>query len=761
MINELRLIRNIGPFDYVDQGANLELGRLTLIYAENGRGKTMLADILRSLATGDPVPIIGRRRLDATELPHVIVECVGGPPPAIFENSTWNRSLPNMVVFDDAFVEQNVYSGLSVDAGHRQKLHELILGSQAVSLSRRIEELIERRERHITALHTKSEAIPQGERGSLSVDDFCALEPRDDIDAAIREAERELEAAREQQTIGSTPEIAPLTLPSFDLDEIDGILRQDLPSLDAAAAERVQAHLDEFGDGGETWVADGMQRLASTETTGAASARTCPFCAQDLEGSPIINHYRTYFSEEYRNLKRRVSDALSELDQVHGETAQIAFERGVGVAGNRQQFWSRFCDVPDVELNTVAIVDSWQSAREAVATALKAKQAAPLDQAALSGETNAVVAVYDEKRQEVEELSRSLQEANVAIRRVKDQAAVGNLATLAANLQRLKATKARHEPTTAALCTAYLNEQEEKRVTERQLEDARAELDEYRTTAFPDCEAVVNEYLSRFNTGFRLGSLISTNTRAGLTCTYSVVINDSAVPVGSGAASPEEPSFRNTLSSGDRSTLALAFFLASLDRDTDLAEKIVVIDDPISSLDEHRAVTTVQEIRSLVNRAAQLIVLSHNKQFLVDLWESSQSQADSRSALQLVREGSGSKLGVWDVDADAVTMHDRRHAILCEYIERPMPNNRAVAEALRLVLEHFVRVAYPDHFKPSARIGQFREMCRNRLSTPEQILTEADVRDLEDLLEYAGKFHHDTNPTGSQTQAINDAQLLG
>ncbi|MCH8950453.1 MAG: AAA family ATPase, partial [Chloroflexi bacterium] len=187
MINKLRLIRNIGPFDYVDQGANLELGRLTLIYAENGRGKTMLADILRSLATGDPVPIIGRRRLDALESPHVVVECAGGPP-AVFENGSWNRRFPNMVVFDDAFVEQNVYSGLSVEAGHRQNLHEFILGAQAVSLSRRIEELIERRERHITALHTKSEAIPQGERGSLSVDDFCALEPRDNIDAAIREA---------------------------------------------------------------------------------------------------------------------------------------------------------------------------------------------------------------------------------------------------------------------------------------------------------------------------------------------------------------------------------------------------------------------------------------------------------------------------------------------------------------------------------------------------------------------------------------------
>ncbi len=49
MINQLQLIRNVGRFDNVAV-ANLPLGRLTLIYAENGRGKTTLAAIFRSLA---------------------------------------------------------------------------------------------------------------------------------------------------------------------------------------------------------------------------------------------------------------------------------------------------------------------------------------------------------------------------------------------------------------------------------------------------------------------------------------------------------------------------------------------------------------------------------------------------------------------------------------------------------------------------------------------------------------------------------------
>src|SRR5436190_19093988 len=111
MINRLQLFRNVGLFDSVDAGANIPLGRLTLVYSENGRGKTTLAAVLRSLATGDPMPIAERRRLAAQHPPHVVLECSGGPPPAVFENNAWNRTLTEVVVFDDVFTDENVHSG--------------------------------------------------------------------------------------------------------------------------------------------------------------------------------------------------------------------------------------------------------------------------------------------------------------------------------------------------------------------------------------------------------------------------------------------------------------------------------------------------------------------------------------------------------------------------------------------------------------------------------------------------------------------------
>ena len=102
--------------------------------------------------------------------------------------------------------------------------------------------------------------------------------------------------------------------------------------------------------------------------------------------------------------------------------------------------------------------------------------------------------------------------------------------------------------------------------------------------------------------------MTSINTRAGSACSYSVLINTVSVLLASGNS--PGPSFRNTLSAGDRNTLALASFFASLDRDPQRAQKIVVIDDPITSLDEHRSLITIQETRLLVAMVDQVYASS-------------------------------------------------------------------------------------------------------------------------------------------------------
>lgn len=756
MINAIQLLRNIGQFDSVNSGANIPLARLTLVYAENGRGKTTLAAVLRSLATGDAIPIAERRRLAAQHPPHVVLDCSGGPPAAIFQNNAWSRILPNMTIFDDVFVDQNVYSGLIVGPGHRQNLHELILGARGVTLNQRLQQLVAQIESHNAALRAKAAAIPAAERGSFSVDEFCALPARADIDEAIQAAERNLAAAREQDPIRNTSAFDTLSLPTFDIPAIERVLQQDLPALDAAAAARVQTHLAGIGQGAEAWIANGIGRVPRAEADHRAGA--CPFCAQDLSGSPVIGHYRAYFSDAYAGLKNTVSATLAAINLTHGRDVPAAFERAVRVAGERRQFWSRFCDVPEVTLDTAAIARDWRSARDAVEVALSAKQEAPLERMTLSSEVRDAVTEYETHRQIVATLNQQLQQTNPVIRVVKEQAATGNPTALAVDVARFKAVKERHTTTIATLCSDYLAVKAAKVSTEQLRDQAKTALEQYRTNAFPGYQTAINLYLERFNAGYRLDSVSAADTRGGPTCTYNVIINNTPVAVAGGALTPGEPSFHNTLSSGDRNTLALAFFFASLDQDPGLANKVVVIDDPISSLDEHRSLTTVQELRRLGQRASQVIVLSHNKTLLCRIWEG--TDRTRRVAIEVARDGAGSTIRPWDVDQDSISEHDRRHSLLRDYLVNGGPNRRDVASSIRPLLEAFLRVAYPERFPPGTLLGQFRDLCEQRRGTPQQILSAVDIQELRDLIEYANRFHHDTNPAW-ETEVINDGELRG
>lgn len=754
MIRTIQLIRNIGKFDSVATGANFPLSRLTVLYAENGRGKTTLAAILRSLATGDPLQISERRRLAAQHAPHVVIDCDGGPP-AMFQNNAWNRTLSNMTVFDDIFVDQNVCSGLDVQPEHRQNLHELILGAQGVTLNRELQRLAAQIDQHNTEIRTRGAAIGTAARGPFSVDEFCALPSRSDIDALIVEAERSLAAAQQQAPVRQTSGFDRITLPSFSIDEIQRILQSDLPTLNTAASVRVQTHLASIGRGGEEWVANGMRRVHHNST---AHTELCPFCAQDLSHSSVIDDYQGYFGQEYSNLKSQVSEALQHLNRDHGELVTSAFERAVRIAVERRQFWSRFGEVPEVAADTAAMTANWRTARDQIASLLTAKQGSPLDRISLTKDARDAVAAYEVQRQVIERLNDQLQRANASIAVIKEQAATSNATAISGDLARLRAIKERYTSAVALLCDAYLAEKRAKAATEQQREQARVALDQHRTNVFPGYETSINVYLQRFNAGFRLARVSSTNTRGGPTCTYNVVINNQPVAVAGGPVVAGEPSFRNTLSAGDRNALALAFFFASLDQDPGLSDKVLVIDDPISSLDEHRSLTTVQEIRRLVGVAGQVVVLSHNKSLLCGLWEGADSTL--RSALEVIRDAEGSTLSRWNVEQDSITEHDRRHALLRDYFTQGTGNRRDVAEALRPVLEAFLRVAAPEYFKPGTLLGQFCGLCDQRVGTAREILPRPLVQELRDLTEYSNRFHHDTN-SAWQTASVNDGELAG
>lgn len=92
----------------------------------------------------------------------------------------------------------------------------------------------------------------------------------------------------------------------------------------------------------------------------------------------------------------------------------------------------------------------------------------------------------------------------------------------------------------------------------------------------------INELLRGFGAQFLIPN-IDFNYRGGLRSDYVLQMRGANIALNGGV-----PDFKTSLSEGDKRTLAFAFFIASAESDPDLANKVVVIDDPMCSLDLNR-----------------------------------------------------------------------------------------------------------------------------------------------------------------------------
>ena len=750
MIAEIRLIRNVGAFDSVTSHGELILNKLTLIYAENGRGKTTLTSILRALASNNSATIQERHRLGSTHSPHVVLSWDNGS--TVFENGTWNNHVPKIRVFDDEFVDKNVYSGLAVDPDHRQNLHDLVIGSTAVALNLKLQEYVQTIEELNASIRRRRQAIPESIRGGLSIEEFCRLPPLDDPTQTIRALEQELVSAQQSERITQTEGFTRIDVPRIDLESLSRLLSQELSSLDAVALAKVQEHLGDLGKGSEDWIAKGM-----AFTQNESGTDNCPFCGQLLASSPLVDHYRMYFSTEYNHLKANISDYILRFTEEHGANRHASFERQVRKESDLTRFWSEFSDVPSINLELEKIVKDWTSTWACVLALLNAKQSSPLEVIAIPFEVINAIQAHEGNCNAIEDLNHSLEEANQTVTAIKRQAAHANLKDLEAKLARAKLQFARyHTPDVAEACEGYLSDSSAKEAAEQGRDRTRAELDEQRTAFFQTYQAGVNEFLLALGAAFRLDSMSPAQVRSGATCTYQIVVNSAPIAIATNSALGS-PSFRTLLSAGDRSTLALAFFFASLSQDTNLSDMMVVIDDPVSSMDEFRLIATAQHIRRLVPEVHQAIVLSHNRRFLATVWEHGPRSACS--TLSIIREtDSSSTLIPWPISQDALTEHDLAFKKLKDYLKGPAVNSRSVAEAIRPFLEGFLRVVYPDHFPPGTLLGSFINTCNEALRRGDSILPRSRVQELDDIKEYANRFHHD-NPNW-QTAEVNDGELV-
>src|SRR5690606_31830188 len=90
-----------------------------------------------------------------------------------------------------------------------------------------------------------------------------------------------------------------LVTPTLNVDDVFNILSTSLENIDLAAEQQVKEHLNIHNKNRlEKWISDGHAY---------GYEGNCLYCNQPLEGVELIQAYRSYFNQDYNQLKSDVS----------------------------------------------------------------------------------------------------------------------------------------------------------------------------------------------------------------------------------------------------------------------------------------------------------------------------------------------------------------------------------------------------------------------------------------------------------------------
>jgi len=751
MLRKIILIKNVGRFLNYSALGNVELKRYNLIFAENGRGKTTLCSVLRSLQSGEPAHVLGRTTLGTGDAPEIKVLIDGGI--ATFSEDAWSTTVPELAIFDSTFVSENVYSGDCVELDHKRNLYRVIIGKEGVDLTRQIEDLDAASRAKSTDIRERLTAVQALVPKGLNVEAFLALQEDPCIDAKIGEKERELQAVSEADQIKNRTALSEVTLPEFSTG-FDTLLGKTVDSISEDAERRVtgqiKAHV--MHARGETWLSEGL---------GYIQENICPFCGQALDGvaATLIGAYKAYFSEAYNALRTEIATLRQGIENEFSDREIARIEKLFDQNASGFEFWSRYCDVaaPTLTGGEGAAGEALRTLRQTALTLIERKASKPLEHVTADDAFMAAKVAFAVMQAGVVTYNQAVRTANVTISARKTATEAANVSTVESALIPLRATKKRHESDTVAACKAYESAQQEKKALEEQKEDVRKKLDDYTKKVIGQYEQTINRLLDDFNAGFRI-----TGSRHGYpggvaASSYQILINNTAVDLGNKETPLDKPSFRNTLSSGDKNTLALAFFLAQLDHDPNKAGKIVVFDDPFSSQDSFRKNCTVQKIKKCGETCTQVIALSHDDRFLKLIWDRLAHLPAERKCLRFARIGlRDTTVSEWDIEVttQAQFLADRQE--LVDYYNSAEGRPRDVVNKIRPVLETYCRNIYPSQFTSADNLGAIIAKIRAAGAT---LPLAAILDDLETLNAYTTRYAH--GQADAATVAIDDNELHG
>ena len=748
MLERIEEIKGVGLFHDAN-GKPHKFQKATILYADNGRGKSTLASILRSLSEGNSKPVLDRKTIDGTFPPSVTLQ-LSNAHKVTFSGNVWSETRSEFIVFDADFVERNVHSGGVVNTGHRKNLLEFALGAKAVK-ARSDEAKASKNASDATKEVQRITDLLSGHHQGVSLADFENLPKLADPDKEGRELEKRLVAARNSESLLKRAVPEKVAIPQMDQQPCFDVFRTTIENIEDDAEASVRAHVESLdAKGAEAWLSQGQE---------FDDDKTCPYCAQSTEGIDLIKAYRTHFNKGYIDLKNRVQQLDKLIAATCSDSLITQFSQKMKTANSAIGAWEDQVNLDKASFDEATALKKLAEIRQLMSALMKSKQSSLTVAFGSDDDQERVSDLWSEITVLMEATNTQIVEALAIIDKFRKELSAEDITTITARQQKVRLSKTRHSDAVLELFKNLQVARTGSKAAEEAKAKARTTLNALMKQTLTDYEQSINTLLDKFGATFTIEKM-DTNFRGGTPRSeYGLALRGKSVPLEGGP-----PSFGTALSEGDKRTLAFAFFVASTNADPNLNSRVVVVDDPMCSLDLNRKQQTRTVLKEIGEKSEQLIVLAHDIYFVRDLKKDLTPPTGatySVCACCLSHAGNGyTKIDSLDVNKECQSPYYHHHQLLVEYVSSGTGDSRQVAKAIRVLLEGYLHRRFPSLIPDGLMFGQVVNYIDNGAPAGSPVThAKCLVAELQEINTYAGQFHHDTNPGNADTVHITPAEL--
>lgn len=592
MITKVKKIKNLGIFhDYTSTPNTPDLKRYSLIYGWNGSGKTTLSRLFCALESGE-----------SEKFPNLEYKLESGAGTVLKQKVPYTES--KVMVFNQDYIHENAPS---LDDPYAQTKHIYLLGKEDKELAKQIDADKKELETLKDDADPKKKGSQTYRKKELEDTRVTLFKNTADTIAAIKGGtpirnynrnnaiavyeklteKQELTAKEltdtrtivDQQVLDDITDVAlsPITIQrngkseTFSTEEfLKKVADSTVQTLSATVQQTLIERLKDNEDIAD-WVAQGM---AIHE---AHKSKNCEYCGQTVP-KPRLDELAKHFNEAYAKLITKVNSQIKSLETVKVRLAQLRLY-------DKANFYSQFQDNYEEEKGSLETKrDVIISAIDSAITLLENKKVKTHEKVALTKEID------------TKQLTHHISEVNKVVGK---------------HNAHTKSFKATVDSAREKLEKHYLSKifDQVQKINEELLElgtditKTNGRIDELKTKIDKD-EATIR------NSGEACTDI--NKCLVGILGRDELVFEDQE----EGYSIKRNGVIAENLSEGEKTAIAFAYFVIHLkNKDFDFKQGIVLIDDPISSLDVEGIFRVCTLMDTKLKQAKQLIILTHNFDF--------------------------------------------------------------------------------------------------------------------------------------------------